>query len=249
MPKIKVTCVRCGKDRMVFPSQARPYCSAECYRAALRESALRTCPMCGKKFTAPMNATTFCSIKCANRHTADLLTSGSMPDKMQAMVDGRARVYEDTPPEDLWTAKLWTLRSPEGEIITVSNLRDWIDSSGYFEGYSAKSVYRNLRCRRHAVGWTLLSKSDGNLGDHRREPQEMILCPICFRPMPAWRTTCSQACALERKKARTRAKTVPTERTCPVCGDTFLSTGIRKYCSDACYDKRYLLKKSQNRKD
>ena len=245
MPKVKVKCIRCGKEREVFPSQARPFCSKACYVAYQHETANRVCPMCGKSFTAPMGATVFCSIDCAHKHTSDLITSGQMDDKMQTMWQGRTRVYAETPPEDYWTAKSWTLRAPDGEIVTVSNLKDYITSSGHFDGYSAVSVYSNLRRRGYAVGWTLISRSDGNLGVHRHEPQKNILCPVCFHPMPPWRTTCSQSCALERKKALTRAKTVPTERICPVCGKSFFSTGVRKYCSDDCYNHRYTLKKSK----
>lgn len=67
MPKIKYNCLNCGKEVERYDSQAKKYCSPECYREDKAKTLfVKVCPICDREYEGKVSQI-YCSKRCKRK--------------------------------------------------------------------------------------------------------------------------------------------------------------------------------------
>ena len=180
----------------------------------MREKAVRVCAVCGKEFRAsPSSGKLTCSKVCESKRRAGIAD----PDRL---ADGRGRMIaaERENPESSHMAKSWIVRDPSGKTYEVTNLKNWVYTSGLFEGEEAAAYTQFVHIRQTVVGtrtknpayswhgWTLAGFGEGNY-IKRQKPAKT--CPVCgktFSGRNGHAVYCSETCRLKARSARAMEK-------------------------------------------
>lgn len=162
-------CLNCGKDT----GRNKYYCSQECRVSYIKN--MKTCVVCGKKFYAsPSSEKKTCSKACEHLERSEIGRTRSSSKRLILAHEAASKSPNSGRFDTNTQAKSWVIRSPEGVVYEIDNLKKWardnedILPSSPIRFYGGiidiKRTFLGKRKRGYSQykGWVLLSWSEEN---------------------------------------------------------------------------------------
>ena len=202
-----IICAVCGREFEGWNTGAK-YCSAECRIVARRsEATTKICAHCGKEFTG-RGGSKFCSDEC------------------RKAVINQERAAEKSKLNGLYCkvcGKPLTGRQRTVCSVHCASRRhaEKTKQTAIKPQKAARVINKTARRQRKA--------------DKQSKKKERF-CKVCGKPLTGRQTAyCSKDCAKKRNAEKIKqAYYKPAPRICKNCGKEFVSSKVRRYCSDEC---------------